>query len=55
MGLQRGHSRGTFLKRSGLAVFLFHQLVVLIMVLWEVFVVGTRMLVLSMYVGHYML
>ena len=52
MGQRRGRSRGRCLRCFLLVLFLFHQVVVLMMVMWEVVIVGTRMLVLYRCGGH---
>ena len=52
MGQRRGRSRGRCLRCFLLVLFLFHQVAVLMLGMWEVFVVGTRMLVLYRCGGH---
>ena len=52
MGRRRDRSKVRCLRCFALVLFLFHQVVVLMIALLEVVVVGTRMLVLSRCGGH---
>ena len=52
MGRRSGHITGRFLRFFALVLFLFCQVVVLMISLWEVVVVGTLMLVRSRCGGY---